>query len=154
MFRVLQVIEFFSGFEMNSRVYILIFFPFTCVLGFIPNLKYLAPFSVIGTLFLTLGICSAFFYFLHEIPDPGRLNAVTEALPVPMYCAIFLFALHNMTLLLPLENTMKYPHHMPRLIVTSTLLNVIVYLTFGFFGYNRYPNACDTVIKNLPLQET
>ncbi|XP_025158981.1 proton-coupled amino acid transporter-like protein pathetic [Harpegnathos saltator] len=149
-----QMIEFFSGFEMNPRVYIVISFPLTCALGFVPSLKYLAPFSVVGTLFLCLGICIAFYYFLSEFPDPKRLNALTEVLPVPMYCAVFLFALHNMTLYLPLENTMKHPEHMTRLIVASTLLNTVVYLLFGFLGYNKYPNACDTVIKNLPMQET
>lgn len=152
--RYFQVIEFFSNFEMNPRVYIVIFFPFTCALGFVPNLKYLAPFSIIGTLFLSLGICIAFYYFFDDVPDPRRLNALTEILPVPMYCTIFLFALHNMTLYLPLENTMKHPDHMPHLIVASTLLNTVIYLTFGFSGYNKYPNACDTVIKNLPMEET
>ncbi|XP_036142916.1 proton-coupled amino acid transporter-like protein pathetic [Monomorium pharaonis] len=149
-----QVIEFFSGFEMDPRVYIVILLPFTCTLGFVPNLKYLAPFSVIGTLFLFLGICIAVYYFLDDVPDPRRLDALTEVLPVPMYCAIFLFALHNMTLYLPLENTMRHPGHMPRLIAVSTLLNIVVYLTFGFLGYNKYPDACDTVIKNLPMMET
>lgn len=148
------MIEFFSGLEMDPRVYIVIFFPFTCVLGFVPNLKYLTPFSVIGTLFLFLGVCTAFYYFLDDVPDPRRLNALTEVLPVPMYCAIFLFALHNMTLYLPLENTMRHPGHMPRLIVASTLLNIVTYLAFGFLGYNKYLDACDTVIKNLPMVET
>ncbi|KAG5321786.1 S36A1 protein, partial [Acromyrmex heyeri] len=149
-----QVIEFFANLQLNSRVYIIIFFPFACALGFVPNLKYLAPFSIIGTFFLFLGICIAFYYFLDEIPDPRRLNVLTEVLPVPMYCAIFLFALHNMTLYLPLENTMRHPSHMPRIIITSTLLNTVIYLIFGFLGYNKYPDACDTVIKNLPMEET
>ncbi|EGI61589.1 Proton-coupled amino acid transporter 4 [Acromyrmex echinatior] len=149
-----QVIEFFANLQLNSRVYIVIFFPFACALGFVPNLKYLAPFSIIGTFFLFLGVCTAFYYFLDDIPDPSRLDVLTEALPVPMYCAIFLFALHNMTLYLPLENTMRHPSHMPRIIITSTFLNIIIYLVFGFLGYNKYPDACDTVIKNLPMEET
>ncbi|KAL6439646.1 hypothetical protein ACFW04_004022 [Cataglyphis niger] len=148
-----QVIEFFSNFEMNPRIYIIIFFPFTCILGFVPNLKYLAPFSVIGSLFLVLGVCIALYYFFDDVPDPRRLDTMTEILPVPMYCAIFLFALHNMTLYLPLENTMRHPDHLPRIIIISMLLNTFIYLTFGFFGYNKYPKACDTVIKNLPLEE-
>lgn len=136
------------------RVYIVIFFPFICAMGFVPNLKYLAPFSVIGTLFLFLGVCTALYYFLDDVPDPGRLNALTEVLPVPMYCAIFLFALHNMTVYLPLENTMRHPSHMSRLIVISTILNIVIYMIFGFLGYNKYPDACDTVIKNLPMEQT
>ncbi|KAL6260498.1 hypothetical protein P5V15_008022 [Pogonomyrmex californicus] len=149
-----QVIEFFSGVTMNSRIYILIFFPCTVILAFVPSLKYLTPFSVIGSIFLFVGIFVAFYYFFDDIPDPGRLDAVTQILPVPMYCSIFMFALHNMTLYLPLENTMKYPHHLPRIIIANLLLNTFIYLTFGFIGYNKYPLACDTIIKNLPLEET
>lgn len=151
---ILQVIEFYTGFEMDSRVYIVIFFPSVLVMCFVRSLKYLTPFSVIGTIFLGLGICSALYYFFNEFPDPStRLDAFTGILPIPMYCAIFLFALHYMTLLLPLENTMRTPEHMPRLIVWSTLVNTFIYLAFGFLGYNKYPNACDTVIKNLPTEE-
>lgn len=135
------------------RIYILIFLPFTGSLGFVPNLTYLMPVSTAGTIFLILGFCIACYYFLIDIPDPARLDAFTYVLPVPMYCAIFLFALHNMTLYLPLENTMKHPTHLPRLIIISMIFNSLVYLSFGFLGYNKYPKACDTIIKNLPLDE-
>lgn len=148
------MIEFFSGYEINSRVYIVLLFPFIYALVSVPTLKYLAPFSIIGTFFLFLGVCVAFYYFLDDVPDPRRLDAVTEVLSIPMYCAIFLFALHNITLFLPLENTMRHPDRMPHLIVASTSLNIMLYLTFGFLGYNKYPDAYDTVIKNLPLEET
>ncbi|KAL0126633.1 hypothetical protein PUN28_005179 [Cardiocondyla obscurior] len=113
------VIEFFSSLEMNLRLYVVIFFPVTCALGFAPNLWYLAPFSVVGALFLFLGVYIALYYFLEDTPDPRRLDALTTVLPVPMYCAIIMFAFHNMTLYLPLTR-----------------------------------NACDTVIKNLPMEET
>ncbi|EZA61066.1 Proton-coupled amino acid transporter [Ooceraea biroi] len=133
-----QVIEFFSDFEMNPRVYI-IFFPFTGALGFAPSLKCLVPFSVIGSLFLIVGVCIACYYFLAVVPDPGRLDAFTQILPVPMYCAIFLFAPHNMTLYLPLENTMKHPTHMPRLIVANMVVKIAISLSVLFsFGLAYY----------------
>jgi len=148
-----QVIEFFSSFKMDVRIYLVIFFPFSVALGFVPSLKYLMPFSVLGTLFLLIGILIALYYFISDIPDPARLDAFTMFLPVPLYCSMFLFALHNITLYLPLENTMLHPTHLPRLIITSIVFNTIFYLVFGFLGYNKYPYACDTVIKNLPLDD-
>ncbi|XP_015438308.1 PREDICTED: proton-coupled amino acid transporter 1-like [Dufourea novaeangliae] len=141
-----QVIEFFSSFEMDIRIYILAMFPFICGLGFVPNLTYLAPFSIIGFL-LT--------YLIDDFPDPGRLQAFTHPWPVPMYCSLMLYALHNMTICMPLENTMKHPLHLPRLIVFNMLLNTCLYTAFGFLGYNKYMNTtCDTVIKNLPIEDT
>lgn len=151
----LQVIEFFSGMEMDVRIYIVALFPFVCLLGFTPNLKYLAPFSIIGFLFMLTGISLTFYYLLDNFPDPARLNAFTHAFPVPMYCSMFLYALHNVTLCLPLENTMKNPVHLPRLITYSMLVNTCLYTIFGFIGYNKYMNhTCDTVIKNLPIHKT
>ncbi|XP_076752807.1 proton-coupled amino acid transporter-like protein pathetic isoform X2 [Xylocopa sonorina] len=152
---VALVIEFFSGVELDARIYILALFPVICMLGFIPNLKYLAPFSMIGTMFVLTGICVTVSYLVEDIPDPGRLNAFTYVLPVPMYCTMFLFSLHNVTLCMPLENTMKNPTHLPRLIRCNILLNTCLYTTFGFLGYNKYADAtCDTVIKNLPVDHT
>jgi len=147
------VIEFFADIQLDVRIWILIFFPVSVALGFVPSFKFLMPFSVMGTLCLIAGIVISFYYFIKDIPHPGRLDAFTDVLSVPLYCTMFLFALHNMTLCLPLENTMRYPNHLPRLIIISMLFNAIFYLAFGFLGYNKYPLACDTVIKNLPLDE-
>lgn len=58
-----------------------------------------------------------------------------------------------MTVLLPLENTMKNPRHMPVILATTMMINMFIYIAFGFFGYNKYLDACDTVIKNLPLDD-
>ncbi|XP_053978862.1 proton-coupled amino acid transporter-like protein pathetic [Hylaeus volcanicus] len=150
-----QVIEFFSGFEMDARIYIAALFPFVCGLGFVPNLAYLAPFSIIGFLFMFVGICVTLYYLLDNFPDPGRLETFTDVLHVPMYCNLMLYALHNVTMYMPLENTMKNPHHLPRLITFNMLLNTCLYTAFGFLGYNKYMlDTCDTVIKNLPIEET
>ncbi|CAL7943887.1 unnamed protein product [Xylocopa violacea] len=151
---VTLVIEFFSGVELNARIYILALFPVICLLGFIPNLKYLTPFSLIGSMFMLTGVCVTLSYAIKDFPDPGRLNAFTAVLPVPMYCTMFLFALHNVTLCMPLENSMTHPTHLPRLVRTNILLNTCLYTTFGFLGYNKYADTtCDTVIKNLPVDD-
>ncbi|XP_071864325.1 proton-coupled amino acid transporter-like protein pathetic [Bombus fervidus] len=150
-----QLIEFFFDVKMDDRIYILALFPFVCLLSFIPNLKYLTPFSVVGALFMLIGISVTLYYLFEDFPDPARLEAFTQVFPVPMYCSLFLYALHNVTLCLPLENSMKNPEHLPRLITCNMLLNTCLYTMFGFLGYNKYmKNTCDTVIKNLPLEKT
>ncbi|KAK1135195.1 hypothetical protein K0M31_007966 [Melipona bicolor] len=150
-----QVIEFSFGIKMDTRIYILALSPFVCLLGLVRNLRCLAPFSVIGALFMFVGIFVSLYYLLEDIPDPARLDAFTYVLPVPMFCSLFLYALHNVTLCLPLENSMKKPQHLPRLITYNMLLNTCMYIVFGFLGYNKYTkDTCDTVIKNLPLEKT
>lgn len=150
-----QVIEFFSGTHLDKRIYVLCLFPIVCALGNLTNLRYLAPFSTLGFIFIFIGICSSIYYFFYDIPDPGRLNKFTKVLPVPMYGSMFLFAMHNTTYCLPLENSMENPQKLPGFLTVSMLFNMVTYMVFGFLGYNKYGEAaCDTVIKNLPMEET
>ena len=149
------MIEFSFDIKVDTRIYILALSPFVCLLGLVRDLRYLAPFSVIGALFMFVGIFVTLYYLLEDMPDPARLEAFTTVLPVPMYCSLFLFALHNVTLCLPLENSMKKPQHLPWLIACNMLLNTGMYIVFGYLGYNKYSrDTCDTVVKNLPLEET
>ncbi|KAI4496230.1 hypothetical protein M0804_000040 [Polistes exclamans] len=148
-----QVIEFVTKITLDVRVYVIIFCPIYCLMILVPNLKYLTPFSVIGTIFFIMGIGISLIYFLDDFSNPKRLDPFTNIYSVPMFSSIFLFALHNITIFLPLENTMKNPRNMPRLIIIATILNTLIYVTFGFLGYNKYKESCDTVIKNLPINE-
>ncbi|XP_012141979.1 proton-coupled amino acid transporter-like protein pathetic [Megachile rotundata] len=147
-----QVIEYYSGVSLDVRVYILAVFPIFLSFGFVPNLKYLAPISIIGTIFIFTGICVTLHYLLTDFPDPARLKMFTSVATVPLYCTLFMFAMHNVTLCMPLENSMKNPGHLPRLIVYNMLFTMCLNTTFGFLGYNKYMDkTCDTVIKNLPM---
>ncbi|KAL2736045.1 proton-coupled amino acid transporter-like protein pathetic isoform X1 [Vespula maculifrons] len=148
-----QVIEYYGNIVMNIRIYVLIFFPIYCCLILVPNFKYLVPFSIFGTIFFIIGITISLIYFLEDFPSLKRLDAFTNVRSVPMFLTIFIYALHNITILLPLENIMHNPTNLPRLIIISTLFNTIIYIIFGFLGYNKYKDTCDTVIKNLPLDE-
>lgn len=147
------MIEHFTGVELDVRVYIVAIFPVFCGFGFMPNLKYLVPFSLIGSVFILTGLGVTFYYLLDDFPDPGRLKPFTRVLPIPLYCTIFMYAMHNVTVCLPLENTMKNPRHLPYLITGNMIFIMCLNATFGFLGYNKYMDAtCDTVIKNLPIE--
>ncbi|KAL2715187.1 proton-coupled amino acid transporter-like protein pathetic [Vespula squamosa] len=148
-----QVIEYYGEIVMNVRIYVLIFFPIYCILIFVPNLKYLVPFSIVGTIFFILGITTSFIYFLEDFPNPKYLDAFTDVHSIPLFLSIFLYSLHNITILLPLENIMHYPENLTRLIIITTIFNTLIYIIFGFLGYNKYKDTCDTIIKNLPLDE-
>ncbi|KAK2589149.1 hypothetical protein KPH14_001968 [Odynerus spinipes] len=149
-----QLFEFYVNITLDLRLYVILFYPICCLLVLVPNLRYLTPFSAIGTVFFVLGIAVSWIYFLDDFPDPTRLDRFTTVPSVPMYCSIFLYALHNITLLLPLENTMANPENMPRLVGIATIINTLIYIAFGFLGYNKYKESCDTVTKNLPLDDT
>ncbi|XP_023288802.1 proton-coupled amino acid transporter-like protein pathetic [Orussus abietinus] len=148
-----QVIEHFSGVSLDIRVYLVLFLPIYLGLSLVPNLKYLVPITIMGSIFLAGGIFVSIYYFFSDFPSPARLRQFTDVYSTSVYCSIFMFAVHNMSILMPLENTMKNPANMPSILGFGMALNVVVYVFFGFLGYNKYMDACDTVIKNLPLEE-
>ncbi|KAJ8676540.1 hypothetical protein QAD02_012327 [Eretmocerus hayati] len=149
----MQVIEHNLHLDMHVRFYIMLFLPFFLLLSLIPNFAWLAPFSIIGSIFLFSGLIGTTFYLLADFPSPSRMQKFTSFDQIPLYCTFFLFAMHLMTVLLPLENTMKKPEKMPCIIVCAMTVNIMTNLTFGFLGYNKYIELCDTVIKNLPMDQ-
>lgn len=146
-----QMIEYFSEVELNLRFYIIGMYPFTCLFGF-PSFKYLAPLTMLGSIFILIGIAVTLNYLIEDFPDPNRLETFTQLLPIPSFCNLFLYALHNMTVTMPLENRMRTPHNLQRMLILNVSFNVLLYTTFGFLGYNKYMHdVYDTVVKNLPV---
>lgn len=149
----MQIVEYFSTIVWDIRIYVLISTPIYCLMAVLPNLKYLAPVSIIGSIFMIGGFLATLYYFFENMENPSRMNLYTDVLAVPVYCTIFLFSMQNICVLMPLENSMKTPGHLPVLLIASMTFNIVIYVLFGFFGYNKYEDACDTVIKNLPLNQ-
>ncbi|XP_074103302.1 proton-coupled amino acid transporter-like protein pathetic isoform X1 [Cotesia typhae] len=148
-----QIIENLTDASINIRIYIIMFMPIYYILALMPNFKWLMPFSAAGASFLALGLTITLYYFFEDFQSPSRLQMYTGITAIPIFSSIFMFAVHNMTVIMPLENSMKNPRHMPRILTLSMMLNVLIYMIFGFLGYNKYIDACDTVIKNLPFGE-
>ncbi|XP_058789151.1 proton-coupled amino acid transporter-like protein pathetic [Phymastichus coffea] len=148
-----QVIEYFADAHVDVRWYLMALIPIFIAFSLVPNFRYLVPFSVMGAVFLFFGFCLTFYYLLSDFPSPSRLETYTDYEQLAIYCGVFLFAVHNMSILLPLENSMIHPSMMPVVLGSSMIVNVCIYILFGFLGYNKYPDACDTVIMNLPLNE-
>lgn len=89
--------------------------------------------------------------FMHPLCS-SKLETFTQLLPIPSFCNLFLYALHNLTVTMPLENRMRTPHNLQRMLILNVSFNVLLYTTFGFLGYNKYMHdVYDTVVKNLPV---
>lgn len=138
---------------LSNKEYILIFLPFFCLLALVPNFNYMTPFSIAGTTFLSCGLLVSISYFLRDIESPERLKKFVDIDQLGVFCSLFLYSLYNMSVLMPLENSMRKPRSMATVLTIGMVINGLVCFTFGFLGYNKYPESCDTVIKNLPIKE-
>lgn len=144
--------EFYTNINMDLQMYILGFLPIFYMLSLVPNLTYLVPLSLIGGLFLMVAMIITFYYFFEEMPPFTEMKMFTELKEVSVYCSVFLFAMHNIPVLMPLENSMREPHKMNGVLIFASLLSAFVVVAFGLFGYNKYNDTQDTVIKNLPFE--
>lgn len=147
--------EHYFKWDMEVRIYILALFPICCLMSLVPNYQWLMPFSVIGWIFMASGITATFYYLLSDFPDPSRMASHKEAETIPYFATIFLYAVHLMSVLMPLENSLKNPKSMPFLTAVAILFSMALNVVFGILGYNKYlDNTCDSIIKNLPLEDT
>ncbi|KAK8379494.1 hypothetical protein O3P69_019424 [Scylla paramamosain] len=125
---------------------------------YIPDLKYLAPVSLIaGTIQIVgLGIC--LYYMVRDLPE------INEELPafggwagLPMYFGSAVYAFEGIGLVLPLENNMRTPQAFGGfngVLNTAMMVVVCLYAGFGFFGYLTYGSAVQgSITLNLPFDD-
>ncbi|CAL4068363.1 unnamed protein product, partial [Meganyctiphanes norvegica] len=126
---------------------------------YIPELKTLAPVSMIAGILKTTGLILTFYYLVkglgkpHE-PVPGFAGWET----LPLYFGSVVFAIGAVGCALPLENKMAKPQNYPGwtgVLNTGLLLCIIMYATVGFYGYLHYGDDVQgSITLNLPAGET
>ena len=143
--------------DYDYRLYIAMALPFILGFSFVRNLKYLLPFSALANI-MQLGVVGILFvyFFLNKI------NTITEKeLPwfgEPNQLALFfgmaIFSFDGVTVILPVQNGMKFPNDM---LGMTGVLNIsmggvcLLYTTFGFLGYLVYVEDIEaTIVSNLP----
>lgn len=151
-----EVIEHYSGHTVDIRVYILSFLPVLIVLGYIPNLKILAPFSMVANVLMGAGLCITMYYVCHDIITPFQLRQIPSDLNTfPQAFTIAVFALEAIGLIMPLENNMENPRHFAKpagVLNTGMTAVTVIYLIVGVLGYVAYgDNVQGSISSNLEI---
>ncbi|XP_033224191.1 proton-coupled amino acid transporter-like protein pathetic [Belonocnema kinseyi] len=152
-----QVIEFYVGYEPNIRLVISALLLPMILLSWVPDLKYLAPVSMVANVFMGTGLGITFYYLvtnLHPLSDVQMFGSLSD---FPVFFSITIFAMEAIGVVMPLENSMKTPQHF---IGFCGVLNkgmsgvTMIYIFLGFLGYVAYPtNTADSITLNLPKGE-
>lgn len=150
---IFQLVEYWTNLNMDLRIYVLVFLPLYLVLSLVPNFSYLYPMSVLGGISLMIGLGFTFYYFVEDMPPFSGMETYTEWKSISIYCSVFLYALHNFGILMPLENSMKEPQKFTTILVLGMIVSAFIIVVFGLFGYNKFNYAEDSVVKNLPLDD-
>ncbi|XP_075163911.1 solute carrier family 36 member pathetic isoform X3 [Haematobia irritans] len=151
-----QVINHWTGTEMNSRLLIASFLIPLILLSWIPNLKYLAPVSMVANVFMGLGLGITFYYLVQDLPSIETRSYVSWG-TMPAFFSISIFAMEAIGVVMPLENNMENPRHFLGIcgVLSQGMSGVtLIYMFLGFLGYLRYGDATgESITLNLPVHE-
>ncbi|KAL1518272.1 hypothetical protein ABEB36_001917 [Hypothenemus hampei] len=148
------VLEYYMGHEINIRFLIATLLVPLILLAYVPNLKYLAPFSLVANVCMGLGLGITFYYLVVDIPSINDRPLIGDITGLPISVALTMFAIEAIGVVMPLENNMESPQSFTGLcgVLNQGMSFVtLVYILLGFFGFLRYGEATkDSITLNLP----
>ncbi|XP_067001806.1 proton-coupled amino acid transporter-like protein pathetic [Anabrus simplex] len=149
-----QVIQYYARVEIDVRCYIAALLLPLILLGWVPNLKYLAPISMLANLFMAIGLLITIYYLVTDMPDVSERAHYAPIMNLPQFFSIVIFAMEAIGVVMPLENNMKTPRKFLGLcgVLNQGMAGVaLVYILIGFLGYLRYGDETEASITlNLP----
>lgn len=152
-----QIAEYYMHTTIDLRVVIACLLVPLIILCFIPNLKYLAPASMIANAFMAIGLGITFYYLVSDLPSVSERPMVGSLATLPVFFSITIFAMEAIGVVMPLENSMKTPQNFIGIcgVLNKGMSGVtMIYILLGFLGYLRYGDKTEASITlNLPVDE-
>lgn len=152
-----QIAEHYAGRPIELRVIIAGLLVPLILLSWIPNLKYLAPVSMIANAFMAIGLGITFYYLVQELPPVSDMPYVADIKTWPAFFSITIFAMEAIGVVMPLENAMKTPQNFTGIcgVLNKGMGGVtLVYILLGFLGYLQYGDkTAGSITLNLPVEE-
>lgn len=88
-----QLFTYHMGYELNLRSFIAILLIPLILLSYIPNLKYLAPVSMVANLLMATGLGITFYYTVCDMPNISERPAVGSLETFPTFFCLTVFAM-------------------------------------------------------------
>ncbi|XP_031616811.1 proton-coupled amino acid transporter-like protein CG1139 [Contarinia nasturtii] len=128
---------------------------FPCILlGEIRKLKYLVPFSAIANLCIVVTFAITLYFMFTGEMGVSKRPWFSSWGQLPLFFSTVIFAMEGIGVVMPVENSMKKPHHFlgcPGVLNTAMITVVCLYAGIGFLGYVRYGEDVEASITlNLP----
>ncbi|XP_075899542.1 proton-coupled amino acid transporter 1 [Nelusetta ayraudi] len=137
--------------SFDSRLYMLCFLPAVVLLVFTPNLKYLAPLSLVANLVMTASLILIYVYSIMNITYPINLPAVGNPKDYPLFFGTAIFAFEGIGVVLPLENKMQRPQSFVCVLYLGMGIVTFLYISLGTIGYMCFGATIGgSITLNLP----
>ncbi|XP_043465189.1 proton-coupled amino acid transporter-like protein pathetic [Leptopilina heterotoma] len=152
-----QVLDHYFNTDINLRIFIACLLIPLILMCWIPNLKYLAPFSMVANGFMGISLAIAFYYLIKNFHPLSEVPMTAEISKFPNFVSITIFAIEAIGVIMPLENKMKNPRNFLGnfgILNKGMLGATIIYAIVGFMGYCAYVDKTSASITlNFPQQE-
>ncbi|XP_063240806.1 proton-coupled amino acid transporter-like protein pathetic isoform X2 [Bacillus rossius redtenbacheri] len=152
-----QVIEHYSSVALDERVYIAALLVPLVLLSWVPNLKYLAPLSMLANALMGVGLGITIYYLVVDLPPLADQTHFGPVSGLPVFLSITIFAVQAIGVVMPLENSMRHPKHF---VGAVGVLNrgmagvTLMYMVLGFLGYLKYGDKVQgSITLNLPSDQ-
>ncbi|KAG7213064.1 hypothetical protein KM043_002395 [Ampulex compressa] len=149
-----QLAEFYSGTSVSTRTCIFCLIPALLLLGQVRNLKYLVPFSMIANLCMVIGFSITLYYIFDGIEQTTYFKPFSSVSQLPTFFATVIFAIEGIGVVMPVENSMKKPHHFlgcPGVLNITMTIVVCFYALLGVSGYLKYgPQVQGSITLSVP----
>ncbi|XP_076447032.1 proton-coupled amino acid transporter 2-like [Babylonia areolata] len=123
----------------------------------IKDLRTLAPFSFFANILTMAGMILIFVNITQGLPDSTRRPAVASIEDMPLFFGTAIFAFEGISLVLPLEASMRERERFSGLTGVLNLSMVTVtalYSAIGFFGYLKFGDDVQpSITLNLPTSK-
>ncbi|TDH07317.1 hypothetical protein EPR50_G00104760 [Perca flavescens] len=137
--------------SFDSRLYMLCFLPALILLVFTPDLRYLAPLSLVANLVMSTSLILIYFYSLTNIRYPINLPYVGRAKDYPLFFGTAIFAFEGIGVVLPLENKMQRPQSFIPVLYLGMGIVTFLYISLGTIGYLCFgEHIGGSITLNLP----
>ncbi|XP_072400029.1 proton-coupled amino acid transporter-like protein pathetic [Diabrotica undecimpunctata] len=150
------VVNHHLGYEVEIRITIAILMVPLILLAYVPNLKYLAPFSMVANGFMAVGLGITFYYLVINLKPVSEVAMIADISTMPVFLSITIFAIEAIGVIMPLENNMGTPQSFIGLcgVLNQGMSGVtLVYILIGFFGYLAFGDKVEgSVTLNLPKE--
>ncbi|XP_022915784.1 proton-coupled amino acid transporter-like protein pathetic [Onthophagus taurus] len=150
-------LKFSDNDDTNLRLIIVTLLIPLILQAYVPNLKYLAPVSMVANVFMGLGLGITFYYLVSDIPQISERRLASPITTLPISLAITIFAIEAIGVVMPLENNMKTPKNFVGIcgVLNQGMSGVtLIYILLGFLGYLKYgDDVLGSVTLNLPEDE-
>ncbi|XP_049809310.1 proton-coupled amino acid transporter-like protein CG1139 [Schistocerca nitens] len=143
--------------DLDVRVYMVVMLPVFLGLVLVRQLKHMVPVSLAADAALLVSIVVILYYTLSGVPSINERALVLQFSQLPLFFSTVIFAKAGIYAMMPVENSMKNPHHFLGCsgVLNTAMSNVVsLYIVTGFCSYMKYGEATEgNVTLNLSSDE-